>query len=85
MVHSTTVLYNIYNGYHTNSIVEFIFSINFPLELQPLESVSWLGDGVKFVSSHSNSSLNYWNLMSCTPSEGPVMHYGMCVYGKGYT
>lgn len=49
------------------------------IEIQPLESISWLGDGVKFVSSHSNSSLNYWNLMSCTPSEGPIMHYGMYV------
>ena len=43
---------------------------------QPLESISWLNDGVKFISSHSNSSINFWNLTSCTPCEGPVLHYG---------
>ena len=51
------------------------------MSLQPLESLSWQNDGVKFVSSHSDSSIYFWAISSSSPSEGPTKHYGKLVIG----
>ena len=63
-------LYDMVDIPYTSSLHLLLFS------LQPLESLSWQHEGLKFVSSHADSSIYFWNTASNSPEEGPTRHYG---------
>lgn len=53
-----------------------MFDVTWRVCVQPLESVCWQNEGVKFISAHSDSSLYYWSVTNSTPHEGPTKYYG---------